>query len=199
MLGIYTNFVNLLDLAGFACPVSLAADGRPFGVTFLAPAGHDAELASLGAVFQAQTDLPLGALGTRQAPWQPPTTQVRPGEVTIAVVGAHGSGMRLDHELTSLDARFLETTKTTSDYQLFALGNAQSTKPGLLRVPAGSGFAIELETWAISAEGFGRFAAAMQPPLSVGSIRLGDGRLVKGILVEAEAVAAARNISSFGN
>jgi allophanate hydrolase len=48
------------------------------------------------------------------------------------------------------------------------------------------------------AEPFGRFVAAVPPPLSIGSIRLADGRLVKGFLVEAEGVAGARDISDFG-
>jgi allophanate hydrolase len=47
------------------------------------------------------------------------------------------------------------------------------------------------------AEPFGRFVAAVPPPLSIGSIRLADGRLVKGFLVEAEAVAGAHDISEF--
>jgi len=47
-------------------------------------------------------------------------------------------------------------------------------------------------------EGFGRFVASVPPPLSIGTIRLNDGNLVKGFLVEAEAVAGARDISSFG-
>jgi allophanate hydrolase len=47
-------------------------------------------------------------------------------------------------------------------------------------------------------EGFGRFVAAVPPPLSIGSVRLADGSLVKGFLVEAEAVNGARNISGFG-
>src|SRR6185295_14251276 len=45
-LGIYTNFVNLLDLAALAVPAGFAADGTPFGVTLLAPAGSDAYLTS---------------------------------------------------------------------------------------------------------------------------------------------------------
>jgi len=36
-LGTYTNFVNLLDLAGLALPASMKPDGTPFGVTVLAP------------------------------------------------------------------------------------------------------------------------------------------------------------------
>jgi len=34
--------------------------------------------------------------------------------------------------------------------------------------------------------------------LSIGTLELDDGRSVKGFLVEAEAVAGARDISSFG-
>ena len=71
-------------------------------------------------------------------------------------------------------------------------------KPGLLRVADGGGAAIEVELWAMPAEPFGRFVAAVPPPLSIGTIRLADGRMVKGFLVEAQAVAGARDISSFG-
>jgi len=64
-LGTYTNFANLLDLCGLALPAAL--DGaRPFGITLLAPGGADALLASIGRAFQADTALPLGALGVAQ-------------------------------------------------------------------------------------------------------------------------------------
>ena len=62
----------------------------------------------------------------------------------------------------------------------------------------GAGAAIEVEVWALSDSAFGRFVAAVPPPLSIGTLELGDGRTVKGFLVEAEAVAGARDISSFG-
>src|SRR5262249_45838030 len=41
-LGPYTNFVNLLDLGALSVPASMRADGTPFGVTLIAPAGADA-------------------------------------------------------------------------------------------------------------------------------------------------------------
>ena len=50
-LGTYTNFVNLLDLCGLAVPAAMRADGPPFGVTLLAPAGEDAALAAIGREF----------------------------------------------------------------------------------------------------------------------------------------------------
>jgi allophanate hydrolase len=60
-LGLYTNFVNLLDLAAIALPAGFDARGLPFGVSLIAPALRDRELLDLGARFEALTGLPLGA------------------------------------------------------------------------------------------------------------------------------------------
>jgi len=196
-LGTYTNFANLLDLAGLAVPAAIAADGTPFGVTFLAPAGHDFLLASLGRQFHAQAGLPLGALGAAHPPLEPVAPAPRPGEIAIAVVGAHLSGMALNGELRELGGRFLEQTATSADYRLFALPTTPP-KPGLLRVAAGQGVAVGCEIWALSAEGFGRFVAAIPPPMSIGTLSLADGRAVKGFLVEAGPTAGAPDISHFG-
>ena len=65
-LGTYTNFVNLLDLCALAVPAAMRADGTPFGITLIAPAGADAALASIGRAFHADTALPLGATGKPQ-------------------------------------------------------------------------------------------------------------------------------------
>ncbi|HLL26544.1 MAG TPA: allophanate hydrolase [Xanthobacteraceae bacterium] len=60
-LGTYTNFANLLDLAGIAVPASISAGGTPYGVTFLGPSGQDVQLANIGRVFHAMTNLKSGA------------------------------------------------------------------------------------------------------------------------------------------
>jgi allophanate hydrolase len=197
-LGTYTNFVNLLDLAGLAVPASMREDGTPFGVTLLAPAGHDALLASIGRVFHADGALTLGALGRAQPPLGAIPAAATADEIAIAVVGAHLTGMPLNGELTRLGARLVETTSTAPDYRLYALAGTRPPKPGLLRVAKGEGAAIEIEIWALSAEAFGRFVAAVPPPLSIGTLALPDGRTVKGFLVEAAAIAGARDISNFG-
>jgi allophanate hydrolase len=196
-LGTYTNFVNLLDLCGLALPASLRPDGIPFGVTLLGPAGHDAALASLGRVFHADTGLALGATGAAQPALGALSAAPAKGEIGLAVVGAHLSGMPLNGELRSHHARFLESTQTAPDYRLFALGGTPP-RPGLLRIAAGTGASIAVETWALPADGFGRFVAAIPAPLSIGTLTLADGRAVKGFLVEAEAIAGARDVSSFG-
>ena len=197
-LGTYTNFVNLLEMCGLALPAAMRPDGTPFGVTLLAPAGQDAFLASIGRVFHADTGLPLGATGSPQPELSPRGPDADEREVALGVVGAHLSGMPLNGELIAAGARRLETTTTAHDYRLLALPGTQPPKPGLLRVAAGSGSAIELEIWAMPVESFGRFVAAVPPPLSIGTIVLADGRTVKGFLVEAQAAVGARDISALG-
>jgi allophanate hydrolase len=197
-LGIYTNFVNLLDLCGLAVPASMRPDGAPFGVTLLAPAGEDAALASIGRQFHHATGLPLGALKYPQPPLAKLSAAPVSGEVAIAVVGAHLSGMPLNGELRSAGGRLVASTKTAPHYRLYALAGTKPPKPGMLRVKNSAGTAIEVEVWALSDAAFGRFVAAIPPPLSIGTLELTDGGAVKGFLVEAEAVADARDISSFG-
>jgi allophanate hydrolase len=68
----------------------------------------------------------------------------------------------------------------------------------MLRVEPGKGSAISLEIWSLPPAAFGEFVAAIPAPLSIGSIRLADGRSVKGFIVEAAGVEGARDISSFG-
>ena len=197
-LGTYTNFVNLLDLCGLAVPAAMRADGRPFGITLLAPTGADAALAAIGRVFHHATGLPLGALDHPQPPLAKSKAAAAEGEIGLAVVGAHLSGMPLNGELRALGARLTERTSTAPHYRLYALAGTHPPKPGLLRVRKGAGAAIEVEVWALSDQAFGRFVAAVPPPLSIGTLELEDGRSVKGFLVEAEAVTDARDISSFG-
>ena len=118
-------------------------------------------------------------------------------EITLAVVGAHLSGMALNGELQALGGRVLEATTTAPDYKLYTL-DTTPPKPGMLRVDAGAGSSIKLELWALSAAAFGKFVAAIPPPLGIGTIRLADGRAVKGFVVEPIAIDGARDISSFG-
>jgi allophanate hydrolase len=196
-LGTYTNFVNLLDLCGLALPAAMRPDGIPFGITLLAPAAKDALLASIGRVFHADTKLTLGAGSLPQPPLAAVPAIASGDEIAIAVVGAHLSGMALNGELKELGGRLLEATATAADYKLYAL-NTTPAKPGMLRVAAGTGSSISLEIWALSAAAFGKFVAAIPPPLSIGTVRLADGRGVKGFIVEPADISGARDISGFG-
>ncbi|PHP65391.1 allophanate hydrolase [Zhengella mangrovi] len=185
-LGTYTNFVNLLDLAAFSVPVGTRGDGRPSSLTLVGPAGSDARLAGLADMLET---------GERR---EPPTVAV-PGQVTVAVVGAHLSGMPLNHELTSRGATFLAAMRTAPDYRLYALPGTVPPKPGMLRVAAGEGAPIAIELWSMSEAAYGSFVAAIPAPLGIGTLRLEDGGMAQGFLVEAEAVRDARDISAYGS
>ncbi|MDA9407143.1 MULTISPECIES: allophanate hydrolase [unclassified Bradyrhizobium] len=195
-LGTYTNFVNLLDLCGLAVPASMRADGVPFGITLLAPAGRDGMLASIGRIFHADTKLTVGAKGVAQSPLAALPTNSS-DEIPIAVVGAHLSGMALNGELKALNAKLIEVTSTAPDYELYALPTTPP-KPGMLRVAAGKGASIELEIWTLSPSAFGKFVNAIPAPMAIGTVRLADGRSVKGFLVEPEVLGEARDITAYG-
>ena len=197
-LGVYTNFVNLLNLCALSVPGRFRADGFPAGVTLIAPAGQDALLASLGAPLHAAAGTPLGATGMPQPPLPAWPDRALPGEIEIVVVGAHLSGLALNHELTAAGGRFLRTGETRPDYRLYALPGGPPRRPGLIGIAAGEGHAIAVEVWALPAAGFGRFVAAIPAPLGIGTLRLADGTSPKGFLCEAEAVKGAQDISAFG-
>jgi allophanate hydrolase len=195
-LGTYTNFVNLMDLCGIAVPCDPRADGRPGSVTFLARAGQDGLVAALADRLQRACNAPLGATGARLRVAAAPPPMAGPDELAIAVVGAHLSGLPLNHELTSRGARFLEATTTAPDYRLYALPGGPPARPGLLRVAPGAAIAVEL--WAMPKAEVGGFLAGIPAPLSLGTLRLADGRSATGFLVEAAATAGAEDVTAYG-
>jgi len=194
--GTYTNFTNLADLSALALPAGLRADGLPAGITLIAPAWHDQALAAFGQRWQHALNLPLGATG-RALPAATPSNQPAPGCVRVAVVGAHLTGMPLNHQLTSRDAVLVEQTLTAPSYNLYALPGTVPPKPGLARVTA-DGAAIIVELWDIPLARFGEFVAEIPAPLGIGNLSLVDGRSVKGFICEPYALSGARNITSFG-
>jgi allophanate hydrolase len=196
--GTYTNFVNLLDQAALAVPGPFRADGRAAGVTFIGPAGSDGMLASHGRMFHRACGVTLGATG-RPLPAKDMEHPSSPDHrIEIVVVGAHLSGMPLNHELTSNGGVFRRAVATTADYRFHALKGGPPKRPGLLRVADGTGMPVLTEVWALPPEGFGRFIQGIPSPLGIGTLRLADGTTPKGFLVEPEGLVDAEDISRFG-
>ncbi|MDP2713054.1 MAG: allophanate hydrolase [Solirubrobacteraceae bacterium] len=185
LLGTYTNFVNLLDLCAIALPAAARADGLPFGVSLIAPAGADGALLALGGRW-------------RDEPADDADEDQRGGTVALAVVGAHLSGEPLNNELVALGARLVRTTRTAPTYRLYELPGSVPAKPGLVNGDPTAGPGIEVEIWELATEAFGRLVAAIPAPLSIGTLALRDGRSVKGFLCEASAVVGAREITEHG-
>lgn len=176
-LGIYTNFMNLLDYAALAVPgAGRLPNGLPWGVTLFAPAGHDRRLLAFGARFAAAA----------------------PAEtLELLVCGAHLSGLPLNHQLTERGATLVEATHTAPAYRLYALAGGPPYRPGLVRDPA-AGTAIAVEVWRLPLATLGSFMAGIPAPLGIGSVELADGRWVKGFICEGHALAEATDITAYG-
>ncbi|AOA58150.1 allophanate hydrolase [Acinetobacter larvae] len=197
-LGRYTNFTNLADLSALALPAGFRADGLPFGISLIANAWYDQALLDFGIVWQQHLALPLGALRKEYQPsmsTQPLLVEHSPHHVSIAVVGAHLSGMPLNYQLTSRQAVYIETTYTAAQYSLYALSGTDPAKPGLVRQKQPA-YSIEVEIWQIPKAYFGAFVAEIPAPLAIGNLELIDGRWVKGFICENYAIESAEDIST---
>ena len=195
-LGLYTNFVNLMDLSAVAVPAGFRPDGLPLGVTVLGRAFADRLVAgiadrlhrSLANATIGGTGLPLPAAIAIEPVTQP--------AIRLAVVGAHLSGQPLNFQLTGRGARPIGAARTAPGYSFYALDTSPA-KPGLVRDGTGAGL-IEVEIWELDPAGFGSFVAEIPPPLGIGTIALEGGETVQGFLCETYAVAGAKDITSFG-
>ena len=198
-LGLYTNFVNLLDLAAIAVPAGMRGDGLPAGVTLIAPAFSEPLLCELGDRLHRAGGVALGATGF-PLPAASPAFRDPAGDavVTLAVVGAHLSGMPLNHQLTDRGATLLRRARTAPHYRLYALPGTTPPKPGLVRCANGAGTGIEVELWRMPVGGYGSFVTQIPAPLGIGTLALEDGSTVQGFVCESAALAGARDISEFG-
>jgi allophanate hydrolase len=186
-LGIYTNFVNLLDMAAIAVPAGFRDSGAGFGVSFIGPAWSEAALARLAGEFVAKRPIEPPPLDLHEA-----------GErVKLAVVGAHLAGMPLHWQLTSRGARFVRASKTEAAYRLYAMTASAPPKPALVHAGAG-GAAIEVEIYELDLAAFGGFTAEVPAPLAIGTVTLEDGEAVKGFVAEPRAIAGALEITHLG-
>lgn len=203
-LGCYTNFVNLFDLAAIAVPASLRGDGLPAGITLIGQHGSDWRLAHLAQRFHHATGLAAGALGEPLPPMQDLRNpfenfaRTAVGRVRVAVVGAHLSNMPLNHQLTERGACLHRVTRSAPLYRLYRLAGGPPERPGLLRVGAAQGAAIDLEVWDMPLAAYGSFVAGIPAPLGIGQIELADADPVQGFVCEAWATEGAEDITRFG-
>lgn len=197
-LGAYTNFVNLLDYAAISVPSAVRDDGLPFGITLIGPCGSDWQLADLGQRYHHATGLKQGVTGKPLPPPEPIAGLKPAATVKVAVVGAHLSGMPLNSQLTERGATLLARTETAPHYRFYALPGTTPPKPGLLRVPDGTGARIALEIWEMPVAHYGSFVALIPAPLGIGTLALADGSSVQGFVCEALATQGAQDITHLG-
>ena len=197
-LGIYTNFVNLLGWSALALPAGFTQGKKPFGITLIAPGGHDFALMQLGAVWQKGQQNPLGAHLKPGNTLDYNVTSVfqQKDGLRIAVVGAHLEGMPLHWQVKKAGAYLHKKTFTSNYYRLYALQNSEPPKPGLRRFLDG-GDSIEVEVYDFPLSSVGEFLSQIPHPLGLGTIELCDGSWVKGFICEPIALENSQDITSF--
>ena len=189
-LGLYTNFVNLLDMSAIAVPAGFRRNATGFGVSFIGPAWADGCLVQLAQRYEAAAPMPAAPDLCRV---------VRPKTLQLAVVGAHLAGMPLHWQLTSRAARLARSTRTAPVYRLFAMKGTTPPKPALVHSGADAGGgAIELEIYELDAAAFGSFVAEVPAPLAIGKVLLEDGSTVNGFVAEPRALEGAEDITAQG-
>lgn len=187
VLGFYTNFVNLLDMAALAAPAGARHNGTGFGITLIGPAHTDRALLDI-----ADANLAAAAL-----PSPPPLDlEGKMQTVKLAVVGAHLKDMPLHWQLTSRDAKFVGAFETAPEYRLYAIANSVPPKPAL--VHTGEGASIAVEVYELGVAEFGSFTVEVPPPLAIGTVTLSDGTSVKGFVAEPRALDGAEDITHLG-
>jgi allophanate hydrolase len=196
-LGFYTNFMNLLDMAGVAVPAGFTSRGLPFGITLVGQAWSDFELLALASRLQRSGSGPLGARSNPHH-WPKTSTPVNPSDgIAVAVCGAHMDGLPLNYQLRERGAILLRRTLTASEYRLFALPGGPPFRPGLIRVSE-AGASIEVEIWSVPSAAFGSFVAQIPSPLGIGKLALADGSYACGFVCESIAVVGAEDITRLG-
>lgn len=179
-LGRFTNFANLLKLAAVAVPAG-TVDGVPVGFTLLGQA-----LAELNLLRLADTYLGAGTLPV------PPVTE----PVALAVAGAHLRGQPLHHRLVGADCRLLARTTTAPLYRCVALDTGGLTVPALY--PSEQGLPFEVEVYEIPRAYLRVLKEAAVPGLTIGEMRLADGRQVSGYRADPTIAPAGPDISHHG-
>ncbi|MEG1209631.1 MAG: allophanate hydrolase [Leclercia sp.] len=192
-LGVYTNFMNLLDYAAVAVPVGEMANGLPSGVTLFGRAFTDQYLLSLADALQRHQNLKLP--GDRQIQGDAPTAAATHDRMSIVVCGAHLDGLALNAQLRQRGATLQESTRSAPHYRLYAL--ADGKRPGMVR-DTDQGAAIAVEVWQLPHAEVGSFLAGIPAPLGLGKVELEDGRWLSGFICEGYGLQGAKDITSFG-
>lgn len=117
--------------------------------------------------------------------------------VLLAVNGTLMRGLPLEGNLLSAGAEFCFEAKTEGCYRLWSI---RDNNPAMIRVdpkevPAAK---IDVEVWSVPAEGLASVLQKEPEGLTIGKVRLEDGRVVLGVIGEPELVRGMKEITEYG-
>ncbi|KAL5093776.1 hypothetical protein Trisim1_009255 [Trichoderma cf. simile WF8] len=205
-LGTYTNFVNFLDWSALSVPAGFRRDGLPFGITLIANNWQEPHLLRWARAWLAGQTRTLGAVSAlclepalSKSQEAHASEKMSEKSISVAVVGAHLSGMPLNKDLVSRGAVLSRKTRTSNRYRLFALQSKSGPpRPGLQRLQdAQAGAEIVVEIWELPETAYASFADTIPSPLSIGKIELRDHSWVSGFVCEPYGLEGAVDITHF--
>ena len=185
-LGLYTNFVNLLDMAAIAIPAGYRENATGFGVSLIGPAWSEARLLKLAGGFATIAETRRRSISSRAASasswrWSAPTSPACrcTGSSPPATPGSSARPRpRRPIGSTPWPDRNRRSRRWCTTSQ--------------------GGRAIEVEVYELDAEAFGSFTADVPAPLAIGSVTLANGETVKGFVAEPRAILGAAEITWLG-
>ena len=190
-LGLYTNFVNLLDMSAVSVPAGFRDNGTGFGASLIGPAWSDPALLRLAARLQQRSDRAATGAGCGYADARDVAVH-RAGGGRCAPVG-HAAALAAELAPGAPGAQHAYG----SCYRLYAMAGPAPARPALVR-HAQDGCAIAVEVYELEPAAFGSFVAEVAAPLAIGSVELADGSVVKGFVAEPRALDGATDISALG-
>ena len=199
-LGHYTNFVNFFGLRALALPFGFRPDGLPFGITLVAPAERRPRRCSRSArSWQRAVPLPLGKTTSKLPPPESRSRRHVEDRVSIAVVGAHMSGLPLNERAhRARRPAWKRAPRPRRSIASTPARRAAASARAWCAWPTG-GAAIELEVWSLPTATFGAFVA---PDPGTARHRHGrrwqTARRVLGFLCESYATEDAHDITALG-
>lgn len=162
-LGVFTNFVNLMDMAAVAVPYGETPGQGLFGVSVIVPAFHDQVALDLAAAF-------MGEPG--------PAPLLLSSGMDLAVFGAHMRGEALNSQLVGLGARYMCDISTAPSFRMHLI-EGEVPRPGVVQADDG-GASIPGELWRVPETGVTALLQALPAPMALGPVTLDDGSVVTG-------------------
>jgi gamma-glutamylcyclotransferase (GGCT)/AIG2-like uncharacterized protein YtfP len=113
----------------------------------------------------------------------------------LAVNGTLMRGLELNSHMLDAGGVFICEDITAPVYRLWSI---HDDYPGMARSESG-GAGITVELWELSAEGILQLLSGEPQGLCLGKVTLADGRVVLGILAEAQILENCSEITRFGD
>ena len=117
--------------------------------------------------------------------------------IILAVNGTLMRGLELEKNMLDAGASFLSEAKTEKAYRLYSIND---NNPAMIRVPKedAESAEIDVELWEVPNEGLASILKKEPEGLTVGKVKLNNGKTVFGVIAEPEIIKGMKEITKFG-